>query len=227
VQEVPASGLADANGEFSASGPTARQRIIGGVQKEGYYRGAFESPLLALEGHRWGPWNPTVPVTLRKVVNPIPMYARNVATNLPVAGESAGFDLMEGDWVAPFGHGKIADMLFTVNRRVTSNRDYESLLTVGFSQPADGIQPWDINGPKYAGALKLPRLAPADGYVQPLRLSNNRFPGGSVASDAKEGRNYFFRVRTVLGQGGKVASALYGKSMKISSSRRFGRKPAA
>ena len=114
------------------------------------------------------------------------------------------------NWVAPQGRGKAPDVIFTLKRRFTDARDYESSLAVSFSSPADGIQPWD-NTADYHSALKLPRLAPENGYVQPLVLSNRRLPGSFVERDVKEERNYFFRVRTVLDQQGKVVSALYGK----------------
>jgi hypothetical protein len=100
--------------------------------------------------------------------------------------------------------------MFTLNRRFKDDRDYESSLVVSFSAAADGIQPWDNNAGYYS-ALKLPRLAPENGYAQPLVLSNRRLPGSFVERDVKEERNYFFRVRTVLDQQGKVVSALYGK----------------
>lgn len=138
------------------------------------------------------------------------MHAKKVDTDLPVTDQPVGFDLAKGDWVAPHGQGVASDVFFTLTRRFKDARDYESKLTVSFAPAADGIQVWDDNA-DYHSALKLPRIAPADGYVQPLVLSNRRLPGSFVERDLKEERNYFFRVRTVRDQDGQIVSALYGK----------------
>lgn len=138
------------------------------------------------------------------------MYAKKVDTDLPVSEQPVGFDLAEGDWVAPHGRGKTSALIFKLQRRFNDPRDYESSLEITFSFAADGIQAWD-NEAEYHSALKLPRLAPENGYVQPLLLSNTHVPGAEVERDVKENRNYFIRVRTVLDPQGKVVSALYGK----------------
>jgi hypothetical protein len=138
------------------------------------------------------------------------MYAKKVDTDLPEIGQAFGFDLMVGDWIAPSGSGKAADFVFTLTRRFESERNYESGLTVTFSSPGDGIQAYDSTM-GYRSELKLPRYAPEDQYSATMQLSNLHLPGSPITRDEKEDRNYFFRVRTVLDQKGKIVSALYGK----------------
>ena len=211
IESQAVAGKTDEKGEFSAQGPTAGQKVGGFVEQNGFYRSSFSSPVLHTGPNgKWQPWNPTLEVVLKKIEKPIPMYSKKVDTDLPVSEQPIGFDLTEGDWVAPHGRGKAPDLIFKLQRRFNDARDYESSLGISFASKADGIQAWD-NEAEYRSALKLPRLAPENGYVQPLLLSNARVPSGEVERDVKENRNYFLRVRTVLDPKGKVVSALYGK----------------
>ncbi|HEY5812162.1 MAG TPA: hypothetical protein VIT23_05885 [Terrimicrobiaceae bacterium] len=53
------------------------------------------------KGHQWYPWNPTVELLLKAIVNPVPMYARKVEMlRIPEAGTPIGFDLVKSDWVS-------------------------------------------------------------------------------------------------------------------------------
>jgi hypothetical protein len=49
-----------------------------------------------VRSERWEPWNPTIDVVLKPVLNPIPMYARKVgepqAIRIPEDGKPIGFD---------------------------------------------------------------------------------------------------------------------------------------
>ena len=209
-KEAPIVGLTDADGGISREG-SSLNILSGSVEKEGYYRSDFQSKQFqrAVEG-KWQPWNPTLEVVLRRIVKPIPMYAKKVNTDVPATDAPVGYDLVEGDWVAPHGRGKASDLMFTLTRRFKDDRDYETSLVVSFAPTADGIQTWD-NKAGYWSTLKLPRLAPEVGYAQPLVLANKRLPGAFVERDVKEERNYFFRVRSVVDQQGNVVSAQYGK----------------
>jgi hypothetical protein len=59
--------------------------------------------------------------------------------------------------------------------------------------------------------LKLPRLAPEEGYLAEFATAIGRVPSTLGRDDSKAGRSYFFRVRTVRDEKGEIASALYGK----------------
>src|SRR5439155_9127370 len=133
---------------------------------------------------------------LRRIINPIPMYARRLQTEMPISGQPAGFDLTESDWVEPYGKGKASDFVFALRRRFTSRRDYESVVTVTFSNPGNGLHV--VEAPDdYGSELKLPRTAPNNGYVPELTTGIAAATGMPGHEDARPNRNYLFRVRTI------------------------------
>jgi hypothetical protein len=211
LEPLPVSGKTNGDGLYAAKGPSAAQRIAGSVEAPGYYRSTFASPLLQSgPNNTLTPWDPMIGVVLKKVMSPIPMYAKRVDTDVPQAGKRVGFDLLEGDWVAPYGKGKIADFEFKLTRRFASDRDFDCKLVLSFASQADGIQSW-TNREASVSALKLPRLAPEKGYEQILELADKSTAKHFVNQEARGGLNSFFRVRTTVDNHGRVVSALYGK----------------
>ena len=164
---------------------------------------------------RWVPENPTIEVVLKRKKNPIPMYAKGVgfgrALAIPVLGKEVGFDLMEGDWVAPYGTGRVSDFIFKMENRFESVYDFDRTLTISFSNDGDGLigvkKPLDQES-----RLRLDYWAPSEGY-KPL-LEKKAF-AHSKMEPITEGfdpeQNYYFRVRTVLDKTGAIESAHYGK----------------
>lgn len=178
---------------------------------------------------RWQPWNPVVDVVLKRIGNPIPMYARSTREmNIPVEAEAVGFDLIKADWVAPHGRGVVVDFLFRLDRapsRVVSTRYgdlelYDVALLVSFPNEGDGIQ--SVTVPIRGGRsnLRLPATAPESGYASNLVKRVAREQDKQPFSNIAEGGNYFFRVRTKKDETGKIVSSLYGK---IYGDIRFGR----
>ena len=49
---------------------------------------------------------------LKKIGKPIAMYAKSVNLGMPIFDKPTGLDLMAGDWVAPYGKGINADVVF-------------------------------------------------------------------------------------------------------------------
>jgi hypothetical protein len=90
--------------------------------------------------------------------------------------------------------------------------DFDYTLTVSFSNKGDGIQTFESPYLK-TSAFKSPRMAPEDGYLAVWLQTRSRKPGRPVEGnmDIEGKRNYFFRVRTVYDEKGKIKSALYGK----------------
>ena len=135
-------GLTDMSGQFEASSET-NGHVNYVVEKYGYYKsiGAYE--FYEKSGTSWIPSDAVVEVVLRKIEAPIPMYARNTgATKLeiPMLNQDLGFDLIEYDWVSPYGKGKKADFIFTLYRKYKNRSDYEATLKLKFSNRFDGIQ---------------------------------------------------------------------------------------
>jgi hypothetical protein len=216
-----AKGLTTAEGFFSAEVGTN-----GGVgtsaRKDGYYvtfgpeyRFGWDRLEKAGPKGRLEPWNPILELLLKKILNPIPMSARSVESKLPVEAMGVGFDLELGDWVFPYGAGKVSDFIFRVDRTITTERNYSATLQLSFSNKNDGLI--EFRAPPFIGSmLKSPHTAPELGYV-PLKVWRQaRSPGKPGAADTfvedvGKDQNYIFRIRTILENNGQVVSALYGK----------------
>ncbi|HEY5747342.1 MAG TPA: hypothetical protein VIU12_14790 [Chryseolinea sp.] len=183
---------------------------------EGYYRDMGNSyRFTGQSSGRWTPWNPTVKIVFKKISNPVPMFARRVgipprSLDMPVLDEPVGFDLEMGNWMVPYGKGRVADFVFTANRRWTDKRDFAARMNLTFSNEGDGLQSV-VASPQSDSELKLPKVAPENGYESSLSISISRAPGQTTQSSTKTGRSYIYRVRTVRDKNGKIISALYGK----------------
>jgi len=166
---------------------------------------------------QWQPWNPTKEIHIKRILNPVPMYARRAnEIKIPTKGELLGYDLMVGDWVAPYGKGETSDFILKYESKpepkVPSRAypPYDNALTVRFSNNGDGIQ--SFFAPQHSSSeLRLPRQAPADGYESVLMKREYKEPGQSAYTDFREDQNYFFRVRTKKDAQGNIVRALYGK----------------
>ena len=187
------------------------------------------------------PWNPTIQLRLKKKRNPIPMYAKKLSHGrLPEEFRVPGFDrekndfvetpaktftvvwdLEKSDWVKPHGTGEIADFIFTIHRMerkkyVGDSWGHEYLASgatveISFSNDGDGLIPYPVPEEDRHRGLRMPYEAPEDGYG-PIAPKVNTCQGrGRSKSNLVKDMNYFFRVRTVRDQSGKIISARYGK----------------
>ena len=215
----------DANGECAVKG-TCKGDIFAGASKDGYYGYAYGYVNLTnyISG-RFEPWGALTTMPLRKVIDPIPMYAGRVrrgmpAFKIPVMNASVGFDLVKADWVTPYGHGETADFIFRMDNgpiKVGVSKFggryeiFDTSLTISFSNDGDGIQSYRA---KYweGSLLRLPGIAPAEGYERQwaMRFRRENADSPIVSNMNRDDRNYFFRVRTVK-KDGKIESACYGK----------------
>jgi hypothetical protein len=176
---------------------------------------------------QWLPWNPTVEIKLRPILHPVPMYAKKTGNLvIPETGKSAGYDLMVGDWIAPYGKGFKSDLIFTLDRKpdkIVKTADYykrdvklfDATLTVSFSNPDDGIQAIPVNNEYIGSEFSIPRYAPEVGYESELVEHTYRESADKpIVTPFKEKLGYFYRIRTVI-QDGKIVSAHYGKMSGI------------
>lgn len=194
------NGITDNSGLFSATGGTIID-VHYGAEKTGNYH-TFGQPFDFTEKQngRWLPWNPTLTVILKKIINPVPMYAKQVSAEIPAEAKTVGFDLQEADWVAPHGKGRRADFVFYLTRRFANDQNYEVRLRLTFSNEGDGIQSVFADR-HYGSELSLPHNAPLDGYQSVWERTDASVNAAPPRSD----QNYFFRVRT------QNQTALYGK----------------
>jgi hypothetical protein len=210
----------DTNGFASLTIPSRRGDLYLRMRPtEGfYYDRGTELRMTNAVGGRWEPWGQTNVLVVRRIFNPIPMYARafsDGALPVPENGNPVGFDLMEADWVAPHGHGRVADFIFTVSWRFTGHDSFgaptwEASIELSFSNEGDGILevPIPIFAPPRGSVFRMPREAPLHGYRPVMSWEGSRME--EYSPRIPEDMNYFFRVRTKVTDG-KPATALYGK----------------
>lgn len=166
---------------------------------------------------KWQPWNPTLEIVLKQKGIQVPMYHREIREiKIPVETKPVGFDLMVGDWIAPYGKGEASDFVFTLERKpmpevpVREIPPFDVTLTLSFSNDGDGIQ--SVFAPlRGVSELRLPRQAPSDGYEPVLVKHHYKERGQPAHIEFREDQNYFFRVRTKKDAQGNIISALYGK----------------
>lgn len=209
-------GITDQNGVVVLTGAGRRNVVKYGVlPKEGYYEsGGGEYWFSTNVAGRWQPWNPTIDVVLKPIVNPVPMYARHIKVHFPAPTNTYGYDLIVGDWVAPYGKGQTTDFVFQVTGYWRNVSDLDSTLTLTFVNPLDGIQQFAAPTRLRGSDLRSPREAPLDGYHSKWTWRRAWKPGQlspDQIDDTKGDSNYFFRVRTISDEQGKIKSALYGK----------------
>jgi len=194
---------------------------IGVREQRGFYRdgGIWDYRLKEIKDGKWQPWNPSIKIVFKPILNPIPMFAKKVgelpnAVEIPVIGKPVGFDLMKGDWVAPHGVGSTPDLLFTLTEEVrfqSVDKPFSATLKITFSNPLDGIQ--SVLAPLNEGStLRLPRFAPEEGYdAELIKHIGRSAEDKPINAGTREDQNYFIRVRTVVDEKGKIKSANYGK----------------
>jgi len=207
------SNLTDKDGIVIASNNTIRD-VAYGVELDGWYKSRGEYSFAKHESGKWQPWNPEVKVVMRKIEKPVPMYARNTGNvmpdiEIPAINKEIGFDLMECDWVAPYGNGRHIDFIFKLQKTFKSRDDFDSTLIVTFPNKFDGIQVVKENL-KGGSTFKLPRYAPEGGYQKKITHNKTGKGLGAPTDDYKEDNNYIFRVRSEE-RDGKLIRAMYGK----------------
>ena len=167
------------------------------VCKDGYYKSSIlDLRRYQKQSKQTGQKDDPVSITLKRVNQPIPMYARFAKIMLPNVSDTFGYDLVLGDLVDPFGKGQVADFVLKVQSNA-SPRELE--LDVTFSDSSDGIQVF-FRDDRYAvlSELHSPHLAPKDGYLSSLSRAETAVP--------ESAGNYFFRIR-----GKKENGQMYGK----------------
>jgi hypothetical protein len=204
-------GISDASGLVTFEGKTVEAGIGYGAEKDTHYNIGGTNYQFTSRGFlRLLPWNPTIEVVLKRIKTPVPMYAKRMDKGPPVLEETIGYDLQVGDWVAPQGRGKVADMLFIGRMNQKGDRVYDWNMKLTFSNPGDGIQRFKPD-PEYM-RFRSPYEAPEAGYLPEWNLHRTRLgPTVREQTDYDDTGGYFFRVRTVLDKDGRVVSALYGK----------------
>jgi hypothetical protein len=152
-----------------------------------------------------------VEIELKPIKKPVAMLYGGTRTNsitLPSKGDPVGYDLLVGDWVAPWGKGRVTDLLFQVSGKYESRTLYNRTLTVQFPAPASGMMALEY--PAGSGSeFKFPYEAPVEGYIASHTWHRTVAPD---KQDIEHGdsRRYLIRFRTEFNEDGTIKKALYG-----------------
>lgn len=226
-------GVTDSNGVVTLKIPSKTGNVRYSIYEEGayvtdmnkmnvagasYYRDMGGALLFTNSvGRKWMPWNPEVNLQIKKVLNPIPMYARFLRSDsfpIPVYNTALGYDLVKSDLLPPYGKGEVADFVFKLDCQLGKTRSdriqmFDAVLSLSFSNDGDGIQ--ELLFPAREGSvLRMPRFAPETGYASNW-VSKTFAHEDSDYCEYKESQNFIYRIRTKKDKDGQVVSALYGK----------------
>lgn len=222
------SGPTDQNGEFGARTEMSLGTFLR-AEKAGHYTAQLDNT-----GNFQIPQGiATVPLVLPRVIKPVALHAARVSSiKLPVQGEWLGYDLAWADWVSPHGKGETADIRFRYSKEFTGwkysdaemaegrriNKDqteeqirayygkWHGVLEVSFPGPKEGVAE-ETARYWYYNEMRLPHLAPEEGYQAVLHYEANTYEPRSPEKLV----GYYLRTRVQLDANGDIISANYGK----------------
>ena len=209
---------------------------------QGFYKPVRGSSLRFEKKNIFGVWQPdNLVVTLRldRVEKPIPLFVKRVEltnTRKGIGGfdgtnSVVRFDLMKGDWLAPYGKGETADLEFkTVLEIKGKERKFryasKKVEDVLLYELATGISPCSINDAiskvqiKENAGIKI-RMANDDFSSRQIvrfrgkrKITRLKFPNEwycEYYSNYNQSECYQFRVRTHYDEKGNLKEAYYGK----------------
>ena len=210
-------GSTDGEGLFSAEGLCADYAAIT-VTKQGYYDTRFRYDGIRsrdperLKDGRWLPWNPTIPVVLREVRDPIPMYVKSVDAILP-KGVFVGFDCLRGEFLPPAGNGETADFYILVEQDgvLSKDRKFSRRMALRSASEDGGFV---FQASHLHSAFKSEYLAPLDGYRGTVDFYEEYPPDSALKPKVDpfdSGKHMVFRSRVKKDAKGNIVEAYHGK----------------
>ena len=208
-----ADGVTDSAGMFTVRGVSVGE-MVWTVEKYGYYSSratyhffeAFPHKEDCVRFGRWQPYGAVREVVLRRKKNPIPMRvtSENEMMVLPGANNLFPFDVVECDWLPPYGNGKIEDVSIA---HYFSTGESQSRLEIVFRFPHTGYYAVKKNSSEF----QSPYYADSRfGYSTNLVLFQKYAPTIEQRYDTCD-TCFILRLRTVLDCEGKIVSCIYGK----------------
>ena len=151
-------------------------------------------------------------ITLRRIINPVDMVVHRFPhKNFPRRSGEFGFDLESGDWTAPFGTGKVADITFAYNLVVTNDMSRCSG-SLSFNASGGAYKLKKQKGTSFLSAYEADSNAT---YMAEFPYSSycNYKDSGDYGSVRVAGDDEYlvFRTRVVKDEKGNIVSANYGK----------------
>ena len=225
------SAVTDVNGRCRLRGRTncGRMGVWARNPPSGYYaprrgwgRRFSEKNFLGI----WQPDNLVATIRLQRVERPIPLFIKRVtkverggftADIFPKGEDTLRYDLLMGDWLAPVGTGRVADVTFTrhpredlgegVNGADVRGPSYRDSMTVRFPGEGNGLVE---SNPPPSLRLRI-RTAPEDGYRPEYLCWKGRDKKLEHVGSYDENRCFCFRIRTRRDDRGRIVGAYYGK----------------
>lgn len=104
------------------------------------------------------------------------------------------------------------DLLIAFSKEQRAENDFDLNIKIDFPNQGDGIQGICVEHPR-ASELRMPYEAPVSGYQTNWISHSGQRPdtGYFGINGSDETKNYFYRVRTVLDETGKIKQTYYGK----------------
>jgi hypothetical protein len=183
------------------------------AKADGYYSTKMPNRSISTEPglKRYALGTQVVSIELRPKIAPIAplgFYANEIP--FPSTTEKIGYDLLEGDWIAPFGRGVTPDLYWKLERELPDIKNYKLVLALSFSRPDDGIQYFKIkylDGSEFKYSYEAPEFDYRPFMSWTHLMSNGKF---SSTFDEEPYSKYIFRVRTERNEKGEVVKGLYG-----------------
>lgn len=207
-------GASGTNGLFSVEG-RSRGEMIYDVRKNGYYSTSDQYHFGGLGGKflsdgKWLPWNPTNTVVIKKIKNPVAMFANyEMEMFVPEVGKAVSYDLAKGDWLHPYGKGEAADIIVLYEYTEIDSLTFSRNLTLTFGTNAlDGVRRY-----KKDTFSKLCSIyeAPETGYERSLSWAFEHTKKTIKDTGDSKDECLVFRVRTQVDDKGNIVKANYGK----------------
>jgi hypothetical protein len=209
----------DRNGEVAVSGKVFGY-MEGRVLCDDHYRTRFRfdsphKPGTLDRTTAWPNWVTTNVVVLKRIRNPTPMFVKTVVVKVPEERTTMAYDLTADDWIEPDGNGVVTDIVFQVTSHYRSQNDWNISQCVHFPGQWNGIVAThvtvDASG-NAASALKSLHSAPNDRYSSNWTYETIKTPRKYVNPiGTNQGSVFYYRIRSVVDDQGRLISALYGK----------------
>ena len=194
------------------------------ITKDGHYDTRlrywfFKAWFDCVKDGRWIPWNPVIEIVLKRKVNPVAMYVHNGIDTIkvPKHGEFIGMDMEYGDWIAPYGKGKVADFLacFDVDAKDDAWSEFKTTFTLRFLPPYNGCYRMKKDMESQLASVYSADIAHLfDTEVS--FISERKFDSGTQCVFAHNNRlgddEYLvLRTRSVIDENGTLIKANYSK----------------
>jgi hypothetical protein len=204
--------LTDHSGVAILTGTVESEYLVW-VTKAGYYKtmAARRTVVSDADAKLYATGVQQFDLELKPIQNPIPMLLGGSGMDsvlLPSTIQPVAYDLEKGDWVAPWGKGVTADIVFHLSGSYVARENFDLTLTLTFTNPNDGIQSFEVPRESFSEFV-FPYEAPLAGYG-PSRTWHWKQTVTETRRDFDAQIRYIFRVRTELNPDGTVKHALYG-----------------